>query len=575
MSQAYEQVIEALEQRGLLVPGWGEGKRAHCPGPNHSRGDERPSLSVAEADNRVLLYCHTGCDIREVVDALGLKMRELFDNEKQPIVATYTYTDEGGLPLYRKHRVSPKNFWFERFEKLTGEWVAGLGSTRRVLYRLPEILNAVAIGEEVWIVEGEKDVENLRDLGICATSVPNGSTGWRAEYASALRGANVVILADDDEAGRRGAEKIRAALGSVASELQCYLPKRPFPDASAQIYGDSGSFGKAELRPLISPALDELEPFDWEEYEAEEVEWLFEPYVPANRRVLAFGPAGSLKSLWAMWLGSKLAAAGKKIAYFSLEMTKSDDARRLSQLKPPKQNFKVLKNISFNNPIHTRLVIENLKHLLGGDPDLIIVDSWSAAHQGASNNNDEVARLDNEVFQPILESTGATVLVLDNTGHAFITESGKIKPDYARGASAKEDKVDVSILFDRPYADDGYLATLAVKKWRMPGARPGQVMVKTLSPPKIEFYHTDATGQMNMDKPLWVESPTDPPLQWSGSLAAVDEGSIGLEPAVGDSTPGSKTDDFPISEVSPKDMSPYERRALARVKDAFKVVEEE
>jgi hypothetical protein len=54
----------------------GSGWSARCP----AHDDESPSLSVGEGDDgRVLLFCHAGCDIQDIVDALGLEVRDLFD----------------------------------------------------------------------------------------------------------------------------------------------------------------------------------------------------------------------------------------------------------------------------------------------------------------------------------------------------------------------------------------------------------------------------------------------------------------------------------------------------------------
>jgi hypothetical protein len=43
----------------------------HCPGPMHKNGDAHPSLSVKDgANGRPLLFCHAGCDFRDIVVAL-------------------------------------------------------------------------------------------------------------------------------------------------------------------------------------------------------------------------------------------------------------------------------------------------------------------------------------------------------------------------------------------------------------------------------------------------------------------------------------------------------------------------
>ncbi len=52
---------------------------AHCPGPQHSRGDRHSSLSVTVAvDGKVLLKCHAGCSTDEIVARMGLGMGDLF-----------------------------------------------------------------------------------------------------------------------------------------------------------------------------------------------------------------------------------------------------------------------------------------------------------------------------------------------------------------------------------------------------------------------------------------------------------------------------------------------------------------
>lgn len=53
---------------------------ARCP--NHD--DRRNSLSIGEGhDGRVLIFCHAGCDVREVVAALDLTVNDLFTYEKE------------------------------------------------------------------------------------------------------------------------------------------------------------------------------------------------------------------------------------------------------------------------------------------------------------------------------------------------------------------------------------------------------------------------------------------------------------------------------------------------------------
>ncbi len=61
-------------------------------------------------------------------------------------------------------RFAPKDFRQRRPDG-RGDWTWKLGNTRRVLFRLPKVIEAVAAGRRVWIVEGEKDVEALERAG--------------------------------------------------------------------------------------------------------------------------------------------------------------------------------------------------------------------------------------------------------------------------------------------------------------------------------------------------------------------------------------------------------------------------
>ncbi|MDP9350275.1 MAG: hypothetical protein M3P51_01850, partial [Chloroflexota bacterium] len=54
----------------------GKGYQALCP----AHDDHNPSLSVAEGDDgRVLLKCFAGCSVEEIVAAVGLETRDLFE----------------------------------------------------------------------------------------------------------------------------------------------------------------------------------------------------------------------------------------------------------------------------------------------------------------------------------------------------------------------------------------------------------------------------------------------------------------------------------------------------------------
>lgn len=219
-----------------------------CP----AHDDHRASLSVAYEGNRVLFHCQAGCSKDVVRKRLGVAWSDLDDYgaARGRLVATYTYTDQRGAALFRVLRFEPKTFRIQRVED--GAWVWGRGKAPYALYRLPRVAEAVAAGERVYVVEGEKDVEALEQLGVVATTNQGGaSKRWRPEYTEALRGAYVTVVADRDEAGRAHARKVHAALAGAAAEVALVEPavNRPQADASDHLAAGLGLDDFAPLDP--------------------------------------------------------------------------------------------------------------------------------------------------------------------------------------------------------------------------------------------------------------------------------------------------------------------------------------
>jgi Protein of unknown function (DUF3631) len=196
----------------------GNGYRVNCP----AHDDRIPSLSLAEEDGRILLYCHAKCTPEAIVEALGLKMSDLFTEAKpkehkakREPDAVYPYTDEKGALLFEVVRFPGKQFRQRRADG-KGGWTWKLDSVRRVLYRLPEVIKA----HSVLVVEGEKDVETGCKLGLTATCNPHGAGKWRAEYSGFLKAKRVVIIADADEKGRPHAAQVAGSLFGKVETLK-------------------------------------------------------------------------------------------------------------------------------------------------------------------------------------------------------------------------------------------------------------------------------------------------------------------------------------------------------------------
>ena len=121
------------------------------------------------------------------------------------IVETYDYVDESGKVLFQVVRYEPKTFRQRRPDG-PDRWHWSVKDARQVPYRLPELIEDIAQHHTIIIVEGEKDVNNLRQRGIAATCNAGGANKWPRELASHLRGADVVLVPDNGGTGRKSHE---------------------------------------------------------------------------------------------------------------------------------------------------------------------------------------------------------------------------------------------------------------------------------------------------------------------------------------------------------------------------------
>lgn len=139
------------------------------------------------------------------------------------IVATYDYHDAAGDLLFQVCRMDPKRF-LQRRPDGAGGWIWSLNGTEPTLYHLPELSSAALI----YVVEGEKDVDQLRALGLTATCNPMGAGKWRKSYNRYLQGKAVIILPDNDKPGRDHAQDVARNLHGVAASVKVIeLPGLP------------------------------------------------------------------------------------------------------------------------------------------------------------------------------------------------------------------------------------------------------------------------------------------------------------------------------------------------------------
>jgi putative DNA primase/helicase len=148
--------------------------------------------------------------------------------------ALHCYRDADGNPvLWRircKHPDGRK--WIRAMHWNGAEYVASeppAPAEGKPLYRLPELL-AADPAALVWIVEGEKCVENLTKLNIVATTSGGCTSASGADW-TALRGRHCIIWPDHDAPGSKYADEVAAKLHALGCKVEIiYVEPLGLPD---------------------------------------------------------------------------------------------------------------------------------------------------------------------------------------------------------------------------------------------------------------------------------------------------------------------------------------------------------
>ena len=200
----------------------------YCPIHESGGGVHNNSLSIsAPDDGRILVKCHNGCDSKEIVYAMGLTWKDCFPpKESSPsskITAEYDYYDEDSVLRFQVCRIEPgkegraKDFR-QRQPDGGGGWTWKTKGLSKFPYRLREL--AAEKEKPVIIVEGEKQVDYLRSLGLTATCNPGGAGKWLKSYAKYFDGRDVIVVPDCDPPNEKtgkivGAEHAKSVADSL------------------------------------------------------------------------------------------------------------------------------------------------------------------------------------------------------------------------------------------------------------------------------------------------------------------------------------------------------------------------
>ena len=212
--------LAAIERALAARHGRREGRELRFLCPAHE--DRHPSARWNAAD---AVWCCDACQAgggwSDLVARLGIDPPPARDLPAE-VEAVYDYRDAEGSLLYQVLRKRGKSFACRR-PLPGGGWAWNLDGMERVLYRLPETAAAVRAGAVVFVAEGEKDADRLAALGLAATTNPGGAGKWQPEFNQYLRGADVVLLPDNDEPGWKHINEIGASLAGVAGRVRVLI----------------------------------------------------------------------------------------------------------------------------------------------------------------------------------------------------------------------------------------------------------------------------------------------------------------------------------------------------------------
>jgi putative DNA primase/helicase len=255
---------ELLNANGIYLENYDLGDRAlicpHCSANRKPHHQKLKCLGVKIDDQGATWHCNH-CEWSGPEKGTG-------NGQGGEFAATYDYRDAEGVLLFQKVRNPPgfKTRFFMRRPDGHGGWINNTkGVDTNLLYRLPAVIKAIAQGCRIACVEGEKDANNLWAIGIPATcnahgaSEPDKKPKWTKAHSEQLRGADIVVLNDNDPPGYAHAD-VTCRLSHGVAKRVCRLDlAKHWPDMpEGKDVSDwlAASHTREELHALIAHAPD-------------------------------------------------------------------------------------------------------------------------------------------------------------------------------------------------------------------------------------------------------------------------------------------------------------------------------
>jgi RecA-family ATPase len=339
--------------------------------------------------------------------------------EGSVLAKVYPYVDEQGATLFEvcRYEAPDGTKTFRQRRKDGDRTIWSVKGVRQIPYRLPDIVEPLAQGVLVFIVEGEKDVDNLQSAGIPATCNAMGAGKWPAELNVHFRGADVVILPDADEPGRKHGNLVGSMLKGIAKRVRVLdLPGLP-PKGDATDWLQAGH-DAGELYDLVqSKAVDWTPDLDWKSHfnavpwanlddPGPEHEWLIKGLLTRGERSMCAGVSQSGKSFFALDLALSVA---RGVSFFGRRTIRGGVVYQAGEggrgIKKRLRAYRKEHDLKKENPPqfvllptpvdlygsddHTDLLIDETLHWarkFDCPLELVVIDTLSAATPGANEN---------------------------------------------------------------------------------------------------------------------------------------------------------------------------------------------
>ncbi|MFE3000736.1 toprim domain-containing protein [Nocardia sp. NPDC059246] len=279
-----------------------------CPVHEADGQPHTPSLGVRydPTQGKTIVRCFAHCDDKDVLDRVGLRVRDMWDRlpertlyqgeqrgQRRPpsgaagahqqrvslvdkaidyarlpipskpdlgeaigpteTVCTYVYRSADGHVEGAVTRRSTPHEYGNRKSFTQAHWngtdwePTGFAP---IPYRLPEVLDGLRSGREIYVCEGEKDVTRAIEAGQIATCNAMGTGSWTPEHVRWLQGAGrVIVVADRDRPGYLHAAKVAETLHGHVGKVRV-LQAAAGKDLSDHLDAGHG-FADLEMVPYL------------------------------------------------------------------------------------------------------------------------------------------------------------------------------------------------------------------------------------------------------------------------------------------------------------------------------------